>query len=324
MTAATTARSRGVVLSWIPFHGRSEGLAEGLGLPAVWMPWAGAGSPAATAVGYLRSAARTVRVVLALPRGALVVVMCPPVFAVLVAVLAGRVRGVRVVADLHSGALNDPRWAWSRGLLRWCAARCSGLVVTNLALLEGSGLTGRPVVVLHDPPTSLVPGGRLPDLGDRPLVVFPASGAADEPLSELVAAARLLGDRATVVVTGRHPALADEPAVRLPGFLDTEVYAQLLARADVVLALTTREATMQRAGYEALELGRPLVCSDTAVLREAFGSAAVFTAADPQSLADAVLRALADGERLSAATTALRDRMHADTTAALGRLAALV
>jgi len=318
------AAAEPLVVSWIPYHGRSEGLARALGGRAEWMPWAQAGGARSrTLVGWGRSALRTVRLVLAVPRGGLVVVMCPPVFALVAALLAGRVRGARVVADLHSGALNNATWAWSHGLLRRCMRRCSALLVTNEQLLEGVDTGGRPVLVVHDPAFPLPEGGEAPPLPAGPIVVFPASGGDDEPLAEVVEAARLLHGEATVVITGRQPALREEPGLLLPGFLDAPSYAALLRRADVVLALTTREATMQRAGYEALELGRPLVCSDTAVLREAFGAAAVATGSSPERLAGAVRTALREQDRLLAASARLREAMHAEVMAAVRALLAV-
>jgi glycosyltransferase involved in cell wall biosynthesis len=314
-------RAQPLVISWIRYHGRSDGMARAIGGRAVWMPWARSGGPlAGTVVGWLRSGARTVRLVLAVPRGGLVVVMCPPVFALVAALAAARPRGVRVAADLHSSSVNDAGWAWSHGLLRRCMRHCSHLIVTNDQLLDGFDTGGRPVLVIHDPPVALPEGGTPPCLPPGPVVVFPSSGGADEPLQALVQAARLLRGEATVVITGRQPGLRGELDVVLPGYLTDQDYAALLRRADVVLALTTREATMQRAGYEALELGRPLVCSDTAVLREAFHDAAVFTGSGAEEIAEAVRLALHDSERLSRTSARVRSRMRAEVAAAVRAL----
>lgn len=312
------ALSEPLVISWVSYHGRSAGLAHALGGRAEWMPGARPGGPKLRKVlWWVSSAVRTFRLVRSVPRGGLVVVMCPPVFALLAAVLAARTSGARIAADLHSGAVNNADWAWSHGLLRRCLARSSYVIVTNDGLLEGFDTGDRPVLVLHDPPLPMPGDGAAPPLPDGPVVVFPASGGADEPLQELVEAAGLLRGEATVVITGRHPQLSGAPDVVLPGFVDDGAYAALLRRADVVLALTTREATMQRAGYEALQLGRPLVCSDTAVLRDAFDDAAVLSGARPEQLAAAVRAALADGDRLALASVAVRERMHAEVEEAL-------
>jgi len=52
--------------------------------------------------------------------------------------------------------------------------------------------------------------------------------------------------------------------------LDDDKYWELLAGADFIIALTTREYTLLSAGYEALALEKPLLISDTNTLREYF------------------------------------------------------
>ena len=92
--------------------------------------------------------------------------------------------------------------------------------------------------------------------------MFPAAGAFDEPVEALAGAAKLLSTEVDVLMTG-----VDGPRVdgelRRTGFLPVDAYRRMLTGAAAVLALTTREATMQQAAYEALELRRPIVCSST-------------------------------------------------------------
>jgi hypothetical protein len=85
------------------------------------------------------------------------------------------------------------------------------------------------------------------------------------------------------------------------GFVEKATFDRLLKEADVVLALTTREATMQRAGYEALYNRRPLVCSDRRVLVEAFRDAAVTVPNEGPAIAAGVRRALREADVLIAA-----------------------
>jgi hypothetical protein len=53
-----------------------------------------------------------------------------------------------------------------------------------------------------------------------------------------------------------------------------------LEASDAVVALTTRDHTMQRGAYEAIYLGRPVITSNFALLREAFHKGAVHVDAD--------------------------------------------
>jgi len=310
----------GVVVSWIHHHARSDSVASALGLPALYMPWARPGQSAVRTIpGWFRSAAATRRALHDLPDGSLVIVQSPPVFAPLVALLVGRRHTVAV--DLHSGAFNDPRWRWSYGLMQWVANRCDAAIVTNTALLADRPLRCR-VIELHDPLEPVANVDPAPRTGP-PIVVFPASGAADEPLAAVAEAARSLGDAAEVVVTGRvADRLAGSP-VRATGFLPRDDYEDLLSQASVVLALTTRDATMQQAAYEALERGRPLVASGTATLRAALGAAAVYVEPDATSIADGVRRALAEAPDLVAAGRSVLEDLRRQSASAVTALLAL-
>ena len=327
MSRATGAVGRPslVMVSWIRFHARSRDLAEALGAQAVFMPWAWPGrSLPRTLLGWLRSGLRTWRVVRSLSTGSVVVAMAPPVFCPLVAVAAARGRGVRLVIDLHSGALNDARWRWTFSVMRWAIRRVEAVIVTNPDLLEGQDTGATPVLVIHDPfwvrgrpeaGPSALPG--------RPYALFPASGGSDEPIEALAEAAALLTGQVEVVVTGDRPSGDDGPAMRRTGFLPRAEFQSLMARAAVVLALTTREATMQRAAYEGLQLGRPLVCSDTGVLRRVFADAAVFVDNTGPAIAAGIGEAMARAAQLQAAGAAVQATMRAESQRGLAAVRAL-
>jgi hypothetical protein len=94
------------------------------------------------------------------------------------------------------------------------------------------------------------------------------------------------------------------------GFLDDAAYDTLLRRARAVLALTTRDATMQRAAYEALERDVPIVCSSSTVLRETLRDAATSCDNDATSMADAIRVAVArDRDEAAAAAAAVRGQL---------------
>jgi glycosyltransferase involved in cell wall biosynthesis len=127
-------------------------------------------------------------------------------------------------------------------------------------------------------------------------------------MDAVLGAARLLPD-VEIVITGTPAGDLAVPAnVRLTGFVDDESYDALLAGADVVLALTTRSLTMQRAGYEAAAHGRPLVASDTEVLREFFTGGTVFAPPTAEGLAAAITDALERVDELAAEMVELRAR----------------
>lgn len=312
----------GVVVSWIREHGRSHDLAAALGLREVNYPPAVVGLP--LPLRYLAASLSTCWLLLR-RRPRAVVVMSPPPIPVLIAGVYCLVTGRPLVVDGHSGAFNRPAWRALSRLSFRLLSRCrrGAVIVTNDEMrAEAEGWTTHPVIELHD----LLTRVDLPATTEASCDAFVVSSwADDEPLAELAAAmAELRGLR--VVVSGRPSSESarrqlEDAGVTVPGFLSDDDYRRTLAGAGVVVALTTRAGTMQRGGYEAASAGKALVTSDTRVLRDYYGSAAVHTAADPASIARAVQEALGRREELESAMLELRDRRLAAQADGLRRLA---
>lgn len=334
-----TSGQRVVVVTWTRDNARSRDVADLLAGEVVHMPWAVPRLPLHRRVAsWTRSARATHRVLKQMAPGSVVVAMGPPPFNVLLCCLVAPRRGVRVVVDAHSGVWNDAAWAWSRRLVDSALRGADLLLVTDPTILslcsaptavvrsieERAAVAdagGVPTMSLHDP---LPPAARRAERRprDRPLVVYPASGAPDEPVAAVDGAADLLAGEADVVITGRTPPTPSGGA-RRTGFLADAEYHELLGGAAVVLALTLRESTMQRAAYEALALGTPIVSSDTRVLRSWLAGAAEFTAPEPHDIAAAVRRALSCSASLSAGSVAVRARMQHDQQAVRSVVAVL-
>jgi glycosyltransferase involved in cell wall biosynthesis len=283
----------GHFVSWVHHHGRSAAIARYLGLEPVWAPAWTRRRPAP--VRYLAATVLTAKALLRTTRGP-VIVMLPPTPALLVVLLSRFVRRGRVMADLHSGVFLYPRW---RRLLRPTLRllRRHAAIVTNESQAEICRRAGIETYVLDDP---LVPAPfPAPEPEDR-YVLAALSYEYDEPVSEMLQAARDHPD-VRFVFTGSAPEdviRAAPPNVEFSGFVPREEFVQLLRGAGVVLALTTEQDTMQRAAYEALEQVVPVVTSDTQVLREYFGDAAVFAQPTRTGIGGALEDALARGPEL--------------------------
>lgn len=315
-----------LVLAWTSEagRGRSRALADELGAPALFMPWAEHRGPRGRLLfRYLRSARSTVAAVRSLPTGSVVLCQLPPVFAPMVVIATARGR-VQLVLDAHSGTWNDNRWEWSHRLLARVLRRTSLLIVTNLGLLDGHPVPeATPVAVAHDP---LAPRGHAPGPVEWPRqVVFPASGASDEPLLAVTEAGRRLSaEGVSIVVTGSHSPQVAGPGIERPGWLSQAEYEGLIDTSAAVLALTTREHTMQRAAYEALERGVPIVASGTGVLREALAGAAVYVDPDADSIVDGIREAIRRRDELLTAGQEVSAGMRCQTRAVLDQVRAMV
>lgn len=291
------------VVSWIGFHGRSESLAASLGGRADYVKAKGS-----LPVRYIRQFRETIRLIRS-ARADAVIVMMPPLPAICAVVLAARGR-VAVWADLHTGVFENPRWRWALRATMWVIRKhCAGAIVTNESLArraESYGLTS--IEVLDD---ILEP---KPANAAKDYVVFPVTYANDEPIEQIVGAARLLPE-ITFFLTGKPPSKVVDSApanIKFPGFLPRSDFENLMSHAAIIGALTNRPYTMQRAGYEALELGTPLVTSSWADLRRYFGDAAVYT--DEVNSAESIASAI---DRVLKRRPEYRDRMQSTQAAKL-------
>jgi glycosyltransferase involved in cell wall biosynthesis len=147
-------------------------------------------------------------------------------------------------------------------------------------------------------------------------VVFVTSFDRDEPIPVMIETARRLPD-VRFFMTGDPPARADLVREALPsnleltGFLASTAYGTLLRNADVVVALTTDEHTMQRAAYEAIYQGTPVIVSNSELLRTAFDDGALHVENSPDAVVRAVLQVRAKSAEYRNGAERLRSRKRA-------------
>jgi glycosyltransferase involved in cell wall biosynthesis len=318
----TAATPRAVFVNWFPYHGRSDGIARSLGIRA----WFSDGGRGPTAVREIRRWRETTRL-LHQERPDAVIVMQPPVIALWCIARYARRNPIRIAGDLHTGVFDEPgnRLAM-RHTLR--LLRRHGIaIVTNDALAAVADAQRCPVLVLHDLIEAAEPDLTRPvdpilaRLHERPYVLVPLAYAYDEPVDELLAAAKSTPDLQWVF-TGRPPrsvSSAAPPNVAFPGYVSNDDFSKALSQAAAVVAMTKNENTMQRAAYEALSYGRPLVTAATKVLSDYYGGAAEIVTPRAVDIAAGVRRALAD-DTASDRMIELRTRRIAEQDRSLARL----
>jgi glycosyltransferase involved in cell wall biosynthesis len=293
------------------------------------------GAPWAVRVCVL--AVRTVmRVVRARPR--VLIVQNPSMILATVACLFRPLLGYRLVVDRHSSFRQETftspslKYRVFHALSRFTVRHADLTIVTNDVLKELIDEWGGRGFVLPDKPPALLLA-RQRTLDGEFAVVFVCSHASDEPIAEVLEAARLLGPHYRIYVTGdsrRSDArlIRGAPAnVIFTGFLDEREYQSLLASSRAVLALTSQPNTLLCCAYEAVALGRPLVLSDQVVLTRYFCKGAVSTDHAPDALAAAVRRAETEEARLLEEVVELGRELAADWEtrfAALRQAAGLV
>ena len=258
-----------------PSHGpRSRVLARELGIGELhFVACTNRRGPLVAPFKYACQALRTL-LLLFRKRPRTVFVQSPPSLAVLFVAVYCALSGSQYVVDAHSAAFQLPYWTRPRWLHSLLARRAVATLVTNDRFQRLIEEWGAKAFLLPDIPTRFPRAASYP-VSDRFNVVVVNTFSDDEPLSEVLEAARELED-VQFYVTGKRssapPKLFDEAPdnVHFTDYLPEESYYALLASSQAVMCLTTRDNTMQRGACEALWLGKPIITSNWTLLREYF------------------------------------------------------
>ncbi len=296
-----------VFLAWSSVAGRSHEIAAALGGEARCFYGVGLARRQPALIRYLVNSLRTVAYLVARRPRALIVTN-PPVFAALVAYPYARLARAPLLLDSHPDAFrSDGPHARFLGIHSWLARRARATLVTTDDLVSRVEAWGGVGLVVHEPPPDreAMPGARL---SARPRVLVLGTLSSDEPVLELLEAARrspefefkLTGD------TRRCEAALIESApanVEFLGFLNGRDYSAALQGADIAVVLTTwLRWAVPRSAYDAVYARRPLVVSDSEVLREVF-PLAIPVRNDPPAIAAGIREAVVRHEELTRGST---------------------
>jgi hypothetical protein len=215
----------------------------------------------------------------------------------------------KVVMDAHNEAVAPFTHAYwpVTSLTRHVLRAADVTIVTNAALADQVRQIGGNPHVLPDrlPTPPFAPTAPLQL--DGPLrVMVVATYAADEPITEIIEAARSLGDQYQLSITGRETKLPAEQRARLPanvrqtGFLSEGAYWELMRDSHVVLDLTLKPNCLVCGAYESLAVLRPMVLTGNPATVDLFGNVAVMTTDhDAKAIADCLQRARAQLSELN-------------------------
>jgi glycosyltransferase involved in cell wall biosynthesis len=303
------AQNRWLAIAWAPYSRMSDTFARELGGKLYCIHYLRFQSPPHAPLKYLLQAFRTWRVLFK-ERPAAVHVQNPPIVCGLVVYLYTRLSGARFALHYHSAAFGSA-WDWALPLQKFLARRAVANIVTNQHWADVIHTWGARALVMFDPfldlpetePFAVEPGFN---------VAFISTFAADEPVEEVLQAARGLPD-VHFYITGdsrRKPAafFANVPPnVTFTGFLDPyRHYPGLLRAVDGILVLTTRDHTLQLAGCEAVAVGKPLITSDWPYLREVFAKGTVYVGNSADSIRNGILELRQRREALAREIVTLR------------------
>jgi hypothetical protein len=261
------------VVGWTKTSGRLHEVAQALGGEArIIFPFSKVPSGAAVKMlRYLVSFLITAGY-LARCRPKAVMVVSPPVPAIIAPTVYGMLTGATVIIDSHPGgfgAQGDKLSAKLQPLHRWAARRAAAVTVSMSGWADLVSDWGGRGLLLHEAPAAWTQDVTVPDrpMG-RPRVLWIGVFTRDEPVELLLELATSMPD-IDVLVTGdplKAPAsfrATDCPAnVRLLGYLDQADYRAAILSAHVVIVMTTESTSVMRSAYEAVYAMRPLVVTD--------------------------------------------------------------
>jgi len=296
-------------VTWYPSCRRSDTLAERLGGRSHLIHFFEFKQPVYAPMKYVVQALVTFWR-LYKDRPEVVFVASPPVFAVCTVWAYAALFRIPFIIDAHTGVFDDPRWTWMTRVSQFLSRSALATIVTNRTLAAEVTRWGGHPVVIGDLPVRF-PEVPASDLGAGFHVVVVNTFSQDEPLAEVIQAARLTPS-ISFHITGspRHSrngwSGSLPPNARFTGWLSDEAYVGLLRGADAVMSLTTHDHTMQRGGYEAMAVEKPLITSDWPLLRETFSRGTLHVDNSAQGIARAATRARLEHKRLASAMTRLR------------------
>jgi hypothetical protein len=322
------------VVGWTKNSGRLHEVAEALGGEArIIFPFAQLPSGAAVKIlRYLASFLITASY-LARRRPRAVMVVSPPVPALVAPTIYGMLTGATVIIDSHPGgfgAQGDKLSAKLQPLHRWAARRAAAVTVSMSDWAKVVNDWGGRGLLLHEAPAEWTEEVTVPARPTgRPRVLWIGIFIRDEPVELLLELAATMPE-IDVLITGdpaKAPAAfraADCPSnITLLGYLDQPEYRAAILSAHVVIVMTTDDTSVMRSAYEAVYAMRPLVVTDFSVLREFFPDA-VFSANEGAALVVAVRSALTDWDALVARAPGARQRQVSLWESQLGDLRALL
>lgn len=217
----------------------------------------------------------------------------------------------KLVVDRHSNFKfssensSNPKWKAFHFLSQYVSRNSDLTIITNKYLRDVVSSWGGHGVILPDKLPDL-PLARHRKLAGSKSFVFICSFDLDEPIKEVIDAARLLPSDHTLYVTGDSTKANPSSIQNIPeniiltGFLSEEDFQGLLCSVDIIIVLTKYEYTLTCGAYEAISLDKGMILSDTKTIRGYFSKGAIYT--DPEktsSIYNSMMEAASKSERLA-------------------------
>ena len=312
---AQEKRLRQLYVAWIKFQRRPLTMRESFGYDLRFVPTLPINNSLMKALfSYPVQAVRTIYLLLAV-RPDVFWIQSPPNILLHMAWLFRTLSlgKLAIIADLHNSAFSK-LW-FSVPFTRKILNSFDLVLVHNEAVYDMAvqmGIDRRVLHVLEDQVPDFAFGAdNDAQPSGRPYFVAPCSFRPDEPVAEILKAARDVA-AVDVMVTGDIARAADlgylqdKPQnVIFTGFLSRPDYETLIGGATGLICLTTEEGIQLSSAIEAIASGKPMIISETRVLRSLFATG-LFVDNTASSIATAFREIVADFARYAEMTRSLR------------------
>lgn len=218
----------------------------------------------------------------------------------------------KIVCDMHNAMTRRP-WI-SRAGTEFLIGKCDLILVHNEIVYKNileqdsfSYFDKEKILVLEDKTPKFEFNSINQRDSERPLVFFPASFNNDEPIEEVINAAKLIPEF-DLVMTGNYKKLKENfnitqeylPSnIKITGWIPTEDYNNLLLKCDVLLGLTIFDDIQMSVSNEGLGAKKVMVLSDKKALRQIYGEGALYTENKAESIAENLKTAYHQSNNLS-------------------------
>jgi hypothetical protein len=262
-------------ISWSEDDGRTHEIAAALGGEARSFYDLGIVARPLVPIRYALSSLRTVAY-LATRRPRAIIVTNPPILPPLLALAYAKIARAPVVLDSHPGSfsVDGPLVHRLASVHAWVARRTVTTLVTVEELAAVVRGWGACADVVHEAPPEWTVRAASSTAG-RTRALYIGRFAGDEPTEAVLAAARLVPEM-DIHVTGdlrkcsAAVRMSAPENVTFTGFLRGEDYRRAIEDANVLLVLTNRVDAVNRAAYEAVYAGRPLIVTGTPPMSRLF------------------------------------------------------
>jgi glycosyltransferase involved in cell wall biosynthesis len=319
-------------LAWAPYSVRAESISTHLGASFHTLSYK-TRLKVYSPIKYPLLFYKTLRL-LASKRPTTIICQTPPIFCPLAAMFYAAInkrKNIKIIIDAHTATFERP---WSLPILktvtRWAIGNAIAVIVANeelqnivyqnygvIPLVLDDGVPQLDYVSQEASQISInrgsksdqqhLPVSMQPQLGLKEqedesartkfAIAVISSFANDEPIEEVIEAAKILAETTTFYITGDPSRLASRKLfewkqtaknVIFTGFLNQREYIGLLKRVDAVMVLTRRHHNMLSGAHEALALEKPLITSDWPPLRKYFSAGTAYVNNSVKGIVNAV------------------------------------